>query len=428
MIKYFNISIFVVESRNIMNKNKLKLLFIAILGLLFSGLLSGYSSQTEKDESHIKVVLIDPGHGGKDWGASMGNAKEKDIVLDIALKLGNTIKNNFPDIKIIYTRETDVFIPLYERANIANKSEADLFISIHVNAVNQRSIKGAETFVLGQHRSKDNLEVAKKENSVILLENDYDTKYEGFDPNSPESYIMFELVQNEYLDQSVMFASDIQDELRRLAKRVDRSVKQAGFLVLRRTTMPSVLIETGFLSHTEERNFLISESGKTKIATSIFNAFKKYKTKIEAKSSFNLISENKTSTTNKNNIKPTEEKKIISEPIVEKQKVKIDKPVEVVEKPIKKEIKVTETSTISFAVQIMALRRKLEIKSENFKGEKNIFIIESEDINRYYSGKYNLHSEAQTEMKRLQDKYPGAFLVAFENNKLISVKKTLGKM
>jgi N-acetylmuramoyl-L-alanine amidase len=406
MIKYFNISIFVVELKKKMKKIKLIFLFITLFSIVFSGSSSENAIQLKKDETYVSVVVIDPGHGGKDWGASMGNAKEKDIVLDIALKLGKTIKTNYPEIKIVYTRSKDVFIPLHERANIANNSDADLFISIHVNAVDQRSVQGAETFVLGQHRSKDNLEVAKKENAVILLENDYDTKYEGFDPNSSESYIMFELVQNEYLEQSVMFASNIQDEFRRQAKRTDRSVKQAGFLVLRRTTMPSVLIETGFLSHTAERNFLLSESGKTKLATSIFNAFKKYKIKIEEKSSFKLITENKTELP----------KKKKSEPIVK------------IVKPVQKVIQPNKTNTIYFAVQIMALKRKMEIAPKNFKGEKNIFIVETKEINRYYSGKFDSIEKAQTEMKRLQNKYRGAFVVAFENNELISVKKALGKM
>lgn len=406
MIKYFNISIFVTESKNIMGKVNLKYLFIAFLGLIFLKNTNGSTTLQKNDESCVSVVVIDPGHGGKDWGASMGNAKEKDIVLDIALKLGKSIKTNYPDINIVYTRSKDIFIPLYERANIANKNHADLFISIHVNAVDQKWVQGTETFVLGQHRSNENLEVAKKENAVILLENDYDTKYEGFDPNSPESYIMFELVQNEYLEQSVMFASGIQNAFREQAKRVDRSVKQAGFLVLRRTTMPSVLIETGFLSHTAERSYLLSEQGKTSIASSIFSAFKIYKTKIEDKSSFNLITENKTTQIQEN--KP--------------------KTIAKVEKSVPKQIQTTKTNSVYFSVQIMALKRRLEITPTNFKDEKNIFIVQSKEINRYYSGKFNSLQKAQVEKNRLQNKFPGAFVVAFDDNQLISVKKALRKM
>ncbi len=389
-----------------MNNSYLNIIFSLIFSLIFSPNLRQNNSAIEKDESHITVVVIDPGHGGKDWGASMGKAKEKDIVLDIALKLGSIIKINYPNVKIVYTRKTDVFVPLHQRANIANKNKADLFISIHVNAVDKKSVHGTETFVLGQHRSKDNLAVAKKENAVILLEDDYTKTYEGFDPNLPESYIMFELVQDEYLDQSVMLASAIQKQFREQANRVDRSVKQAGFLVLRRTTMPSVLIETGFLSHTSERNYLLSESGKTNLASAIFKAFKEYKRKIEDKSSFNLVT-----------------KKIPAE-----TKEKIVEHSSTIELASQKNIENTDTNNIFFTVQIMALKRKLETNSANFKGEKDIFIIEAENINRYFSGKFKTIKEAETEKYRIQNKYKSAFVVAFENNKLISVKKALGKM
>lgn len=389
-----------------MNKTKLGYLFITIFSLIFLINARGNEIYQEKDESRISVIVIDPGHGGKDWGASVGNIMEKDIVLEIALQLGNTIKTKYPDIKIVYTRLKDIFIPLHQRANIANKSKADLFISIHVNAVEQKWVQGTETYVLGQHRSQENLEVAKKENAVILLEDDYNKTYEGFNPNSPESYIMFELVQDEYLEQSVMFASDIQNQFREQAKREDRSVKQSGFLVLRRTTMPSVLIETGFLSHSEERKYLSSKTGKTELASAIFNAFVAYKKKIEDKSSFNLITQETTSKIEKSKPKPIE----INQPKIQEQKA------------------VENTNTIYFSVQIMALKNKLEIIPRNFKGEENVFIIESVDFNRYYVGRFNSLVNAQAEKLRIQKKYPSAFVVAFENNQLISVKKALGKM
>ncbi len=389
-----------------MNNLLFNTIFVFIITLCYSTVSKGSSSFVEKDESHILVVVIDPGHGGKDWGASMGKAKEKEIVLDIALKLGKIIKTNYPNINIVYTRTKDVFIPLHQRANIANKNKADLFISIHVNAVEQKSVHGTETFVLGQHRSKDNLEVAKKENSVILLEDDYNKTYEGFDPNSPESYIMFELVQDEYLEQSVLFASAIQKEFKEQASRADRSVKQAGFLVLRRTTMPGVLIETGFLSNTAERNFLLSEPGKEKLALAIFKAFAVYKKKIEAKSSFNLITAK--SAPNRTQNKPAAQ----LAPKQEEQTV----------------VKNQTSNNIFFSVQIMALKRKIETTPENFKGEKNIFRIESANINRYYSGKFNSFEKAEEERIRIQNKFENAFVVAFEKGKSISVKKALSKM
>lgn len=388
-----------------MNNSYLYLVFSLIFSLLFLSDLKGNNDILKKDESHVTVVVIDPGHGGKDWGASMGKVKEKDIVLDIALKLGNIIKTNYPNVKIIYTRKSDIFIPLHQRANIANKNKADLFISIHVNAVDQKSVHGTETFVLGQHRSNDNLDVAKKENAVILLEDDYTKTYEGFDPNLPESYIMFELVQNEYLEQSVMFASAIQKQFKEEANRADRSVKQAGFLVLRRTTMPSVLIETGFLSNTSERNYLTSKSGKVNIASAIFKAFKEYKKKIEDKSSFNLVTENIKTETVENISQPSETKELILQENVNKS-----------------------VNEIFFSVQIVALKRKPDPSPANFKGEKNIFIIESNDINRYFSGKFKTISEAEKEKLRINKKYQGAYIVAIEGNKLISVKNALRKM
>lgn len=352
---------------------------------------------SEKDESHISVVVIDPGHGGNDYGASVGNAKEKDIVLNLALKLGELIKTNYPEIKVIYTRTRDVFIPLYERADIANKNKADLFISIHVNATENTGVQGTETFVLGQHRSKDNLEVAKKENSVILLEDDYNTKYEGFDPNSPESYIMFELVQDEYLEQSVMLASDIQEQFKNSANRADRSVKQAGFLVLRRTTMPSVLIEAGFISHATERSFMLSEAGKTKLAGAIFTAFKAYKRKIEDKSSFAVRTETSLEKTNKNQSEiKKESKSIYTKPAVK--------------------------NNIYYTVQISASKRKLKTSPSNFKGEKNVYRKDWDNISRYFSGRFSSLELANNEKLRLKKKYPDCFVVAFENDKLISVK------
>ncbi len=369
-----------------------------------------YPGNTE--EKRISVVVIDPGHGGKDFGASVGNAKEKDIVLDLALRLGNSIKAKYPEIKVVYTRTKDVFIPLYDRANIANKNKADLFISIHVNGTDKTSVQGTETFVLGQHRSKENLEVAKKENSVILLEDDYTAKYEGFDPNSPESYIMFELVQDEYLEQSVMFASSIQNQFRQYAKRIDRSVKQAGFLVLRQTTMPSVLIEVGFISHANERSYLVSEKGKAALSTSIFNAFSDYKKKIENKSSFTVHTE----TGSVKSSSPTSNTELISPAETNTKTAEI------------KTGQSVKNSSIFFSVQIAASAKKMETNPSNFKGEKNIFRIDAKNISRYCSGKFYTLEEAEKEKKRIQGKFPESFVVAFENNELISVKKALEKM
>lgn len=368
-------------------------------------------SVKQNDETHVSVVVIDPGHGGKDAGAAVGKAMEKDIVLDLALRLGESIQKKYPDIKVIYTRKTDVFIPLHERARIANKNKADLFISIHINGTDNNYAKGTETFVLGDHRSDDNFEVVKKENSVILLEDDYNTTYEGFDPNSSESYIMFANAQSEYFDQSVMFASEIQSQFRHIG-RVDRSVKQAGFLVLRQAAMPSVLIEAGFISHPDERNYLVSTNGKTFLSEAIFKAFESYKRKIENKSSFAVKSEN-------NEIRNQAPEK----PEIESQRETDNNVVEVVSE--KSEQKKPD---IYFTVQIAASTKKLETVASNFKGLKNVFSIRNGNTYKYYAGKFDTVNNANAHHKSIKAKYPDAFVVAIENNQVISVKKALEKM
>nr|WP_321409652.1 N-acetylmuramoyl-L-alanine amidase [uncultured Carboxylicivirga sp.] len=232
----------------------------------------------------FNTIVIDAGHGGKDPGAIGKISKEKDIVLDVALKLGAYINEYLPEVNVVYTRSKDVFVPLNKRAEIANKNKADLFVSIHANSISVPSITGAETFVLGLHRTEENLEVAKKENSVIVLEEDYSTTYEGFDPNSPESYIIFELMQNVHLDQSIHVASLVQNQFHSRVGRNDRGVKQAGFLVLREAAMPSVLVELGFLSNNKEEKFIASEEGKTYMASALYRAIRDYKTEHDEKS------------------------------------------------------------------------------------------------------------------------------------------------
>ncbi len=372
--------------------NRLVYLIFIVAGCCLPRLLSAQST----GDGVVRTVVIDPGHGGKDPGAVSGNAREKDIVLDIALKLGNHIRSTFPGVKVIYTRDRDVFVPLHQRAAIANKSSADLFISIHVNAVARGSAQGTETFILGQHRSSENLEVAKKENAVILLEDDYQTIYEGFDPNSPESYIMFELVQDEYIEQSAMLAAAVQDQFRTKARRIDRSVKQAGFLVLRQTAMPGILIETGFISHPAERSYLMSESGRNALALSVFEAFKEYKRKIEAKSGFLVSAAPGTSTSDApaTSALPMEQK---------------------------------QANSVFFSVQIASLSSPVEAKAANFKGEKEVFMQNTGNTYRYFCGRYPNHGQAKAAQKRLNSKFKGAFVVAFENDNLIPVEKAVGK-
>jgi N-acetylmuramoyl-L-alanine amidase len=231
----------------------------------------------------VRTVVIDAGHGGKDPGTiGKKNTKEKDVVLKIALKTGKYIEENLAGVKVLYTRKTDKYIEFQDRADLANKNKADLFISIHANSIVGANAYGTETFVMGLHKDKSNFDVAKRENSVILMDENYKEKYEGFDPSSPESYILFSLNQSAYQENSLRFAQMVETQFKTKVGRSSRGVKQAGFLVLWMTTTPSVLIETGFLSNDKEEVFLASDAGQDLIASGIYRAFKEYKAEIES--------------------------------------------------------------------------------------------------------------------------------------------------
>lgn len=259
---------------------------ISMLGVFCFTLFIRIAAQDVNNDYKIKTVVIDAGHGGKDPGAVGKQTSEKNVVLDIALKLGEYIEQYIPDVKVVYTRIKDEFIPLHQRAEIANKNKADLFISIHANGNRNTKAYGTETLLLGYDRANENFEVAKQENSVILLEEDYSTTYEGFDPASAESYIMFSLMQERFFERSVSFAALVQDQFRERARRKDRGVYRLGLLVLARTAMPGVLIETGFITNPEEEVYLMSEQGQDLIASAIFRAFRDYKNLVESKLSF----------------------------------------------------------------------------------------------------------------------------------------------
>lgn len=372
----------------------------------------------------LETVVIDAGHGGKDPGAVVGKAREKDIVLEIALKLGNYIKENLPDVRVIYTRNTDVFVPLFERSVIANKNNADLFISIHANYCATPSIKGTETYVLGLHRTVDNLNVAKKENSVILLEKDYTTRYEGFDPNLSESYIMFELIQNTHIDQSVAFAGILQDSFRQHAQRASRDVRQAGFLVLRETAMPGVLIETGYLSNQAEANYLLTNEGRETLAFSIFNSFKEYKEKYESR--LNLSSgESKKETQEVRDTAPA-----INRPIAEIQKETRNRQQETKENKEQNKVKEVvnqraEADKIIFAIQLAANPKKIPLTSNMFRGIENISEIKIGGFYKYYCLETKYLTKAKQNLSAIRTKVPDAFIVAFKNGEPIPMKEAL---
>ena len=409
--------------------------------------------------NRFETVVIDPGHGGKDPGAVVGNAREKDIVLAIALNLGKLIKERLPDVKVVYTRSTDVFIPLYERSVIANKINADLFISIHANYCNTPSVKGTETYVLGLHRTEDNLNVAKKENSVILLEKDYTTRYEGFNPNLSESYILFELIQNTHIDQSVLFAGVLQDNFKQHAQRANRDVRQAGFLVLRETAMPGVLIETGYLSNLSEANYLMTNSGKETLALSIFNSFQSYKEKYDSR--INLASAQqktikKEADTAEATSPPVEIVKKETSPQAEekerKNKDSIDKNIKpsvnketgpgkdpIVKQDVKPTVKQEnkpvveqkidkvqyQPDEITFAIQLAASLKKIPLSSSVFKGIENIIEIRIGEYFKYYCFKSGSLAKTKQNLPSIRIKVPDAFIVAFKGNQPISIKEAL---
>lgn len=362
------------------------LLVLCLLGASF-----WVGAQTN-NAGRFKTVVIDAGHGGKDPGAVGKDVKEKDIVLSVALKVGEYLKREIPDLKVVYTRTTDVFVPLDERAEIANKAKADLFVSIHANAISNPRIYGAETFVLGLHRSQENLEVAKKENSVIILEDDYTTKYEGFDPNSPESYIIFELMQNVYLDQSISAASIIQEQFETRVGRRNRGVKQAGFLVLRKTAMPGVLVELGFLSNRAEEKFMASEEGQVYLASAIFRSIRDYKIRFEARSNLHL----------------TANQQVASETTV------------VTPLPNTNE-NFTPQAVVEFRIQVASSSRKLSPNEGPFLHFGDVWTYKEGQSHKYTTGLSSSYEQIADLLTEVRKVIPDSFIVAFKDGDRVPV-------
>lgn len=344
----------------------------------------------------IKTVVIDAGHGGQDPGALGKVTKEKDITLKLALKVGSFIEKNFSDVKVIYTRNQDVFIPLDERSKIANDANADLFISIHCNSTKSKTPYGTETYVMGLSKSDANLDVAMRENAVITFEENYSVKYEGYDPNSAESFIIFSLLQNAFLDQSLNLANLIQTDFRDRLNRKDRGVKQERFLVLWKTSMPSVLVEVGYLSHPKEEIFLNSTEGQEYIASSIYRAFKEYKRNVDERNS--RTSQNHFNHSMQNN--------------VEKQTI---------ERNEANEIQKNSNSSIIFKVQILASSKKLLPNSEQLKNLDNVEEIQSNGIYKYCIGSMQSYNEILTYCQEIKKIYPDAFIIALKEGNQIPV-------
>jgi N-acetylmuramoyl-L-alanine amidase len=343
----------------------------------------------EREQSEKFIVVLDAGHGGKDPG-NLGNGyKEKDIALSVTLKVGEELEKK-PNIKVIYTRKTDVFIELKDRPRIANKAKADLFVSIHCNA-HKTQASGTETFVLAMGNAKQNFEVAKMENEVIFLEEDYEKHYAGFNPNSPESLLGVTLSQEEFIDQSILLASLIEKEASNVLKRKSRGVKQASLWVIHQTAMPSVLIELGFLTNNEEGAYLNSKRGQDDMSTSIANAILKYKKSLD----FNF-----------------DESGLSSEPLNE---IKPKEPIVTIKNP-----------DIEFKVQIAASSKDLITKPYNFKGLENISKVKEGGVYKYFYGAtsdYNAVKKLETQAKNLG--YTTCFIVAFKEGQKIPLSEAL---
>ena len=432
---------------------KLKSVILIVLSLLFGAL----AMPAENGKHHFTLV-IDAGHGGHDSGALGSYSKEKTINLNVALAFGRLVENNCPDVKVVYTRKRDVFIPLQRRADIANQNKADLFISIHTNALpGGRQAYGAETYSLGMHRAAANLDVAKRENSVITLESDYQRTYEGFDPNKAESYVIFEIMQDHYMKQSVDLAQCIQKSYKR-AGRPDKGVHQAGFLVLRNTSMPSVLTELGFITTPSEEEYLNSEKGITEMSRSIYNGFLAFRRKYD-KTAHDLpndlpakMEEAKPQTAqhtpSANEVEvvpvptvPTERQ--VETPAPEtKPAAKETKPAAKETKPAAKETKPAakgsksangkkETAKkkpapkgpkIVYRVQVGAGKKEITPKDSQFKGLA-ITRVKEGSLYKYFYGSYSTYAEAQKGLRKAKEKIPGAYLVAYVDGKSVSVQE-----
>ena len=340
-----------------------------------------FSSFVENENNDLQdkfVVVLDAGHGGKDPG-NLGNGyREKDIALKTVLAVGKELEKN-PNIKVVYTRKTDVFIDLFVRGKIANKEKADLFVSIHCDSHTSQAY-GAGTFVLGTHRNKTNFEVAKKENSVIFMEDDYEKNYAGFDPNSPESVMSILLSQEEYLDQSIQLASLIQKNFANKLKRKNRKVKQAGFIVLHQTVMPSVLVELGFLTNYKEGAYLNSKKGQVQMATAIKDAILDYKASIDKNVSAYSVNDNIN------------------------------------------ELENEYSDNITFKVQIAASSKAIETKSYNFKGLNAISRLKDGSLYKYFYGSTSDYEETKALEQEARNKgYKSSFIVAFKDGKKIAL-------
>ena len=387
------------------------------------------------------TLVIDPGHGGHDAGALGAISKEKNINLAVALRFGKYVEQNLPEVRVIYTRKTDVFIPLNERANIANRANADLFISVHTNALPAGKVaRGFETYTLGMHRAKDNLDVAMRENSVISMEKDYQQRYQGFDPRSSESYIIFEFIQGKNMERSVELARMIQRGVCDGANRPDKGVHQAGFLVLRETSMPGCLIELGFITTPDEERLLNNDSRVDDIARGIYEAFAKYKNKYDKSVSVPYRAKDSEDVNLPKIVpvqKPAPKSRVITRgkqpkreeatPEQPKREVKKQEPKKDVKKQEpKKEVKKVEIADAPvFKLQIFVGSRNLRKGDAHFKGETDYDSFQEGNLVKYTLGASTNYNEIYRLRKEKLDKFPEAFIIAFKNGQKYDVNQAI---
>ena len=397
-----------------------RLINILICCLFVLPLSAQQGSKTAQKAAQKKAftVVIDAGHGGHDPGAMGKLTQEKKLNLEVSQRLEQQIKLHHPDVKVVMTRKNDVFLTLQQRADIVNKNNADLFICIHTNAAENRNVTGTETFVLGVDKMQSNLDVAMRENAVMLLEDDYQTTYEGFDPNSVDSYIMFELMQDQYIDQSLNFATLVQHQFTDIG-RSDRGVRQAGFWVLHKSACPSVLIEMGFISNINEEKYLASDKGKEDITNSIYQAFEQYKSAYDRKHGIVKASQAESKPAEAKAAKPAEAK--ADKPA----EAKADKPAEAAKSAEAKANKPEEAAKPVYKVQIFSTLKPVPAGDPTFRGLKNCQCTKD---GKFYKYTYGEDADYQTILdiqQELKTKFKDCFIVAFLGNKQIPVKEAL---
>ncbi|MEI8005306.1 MAG: N-acetylmuramoyl-L-alanine amidase [Bacteroidota bacterium] len=399
-----------------MQKTKIHLPACLLICLLF--LFSFTGNVDAQKKVSIKRVVIDAGHGGQDPGTIGRRAKEKNVALAIALKLGNMIQKNCKDVKVIFTRDRDVFVELNRRAQFANDMKADLFISVHCNANNDHSLKGAETYVMGLHKTHANLEIAKTENASILMESDYTNHYDGFNPNSDESYITFSMFQDAYLEQSMEFAAEVQKQFEERVGMNDRGVRQAGFLVLYKTTMPSVLVETGYLSNPSEETFMVTDKGQEYIASAIYRAFKTFKQNMENPE---LAINQQYPRSYMPKPETTQQKKVVpdSSPAVSYKQPLKHAQTQTTPQPVA--VKPSAPGAVSVRVQVASMSKDVETTSPVFAGLSGVRMYKHNGMFKYTVGDETTVTGAEKILNEVKSKgFKDAFIVFFKNDERIS--------